>query len=254
MKRLFAFGCSFTQYWRWPTWADALGRQVPWFENWGLCGAGNCYIFYSILECHRRYKLGPNDSVYVMWSNTSREDRYVQDRWLEGGNVYWLTGNPLGEDYIRRYACERGFFIRDMAVISATQDLMKSWGCDYRSFSMVPLETTNYKNELGDNPSLPNRDNRDVCDLYRSTLDNIGPSVYEVIFSSDWQSRAGIPDINDCHHRDFHPTPMEHVEFLDHVMPGTVTSETRAWMHESESLARTGNLTWKQPYRPQHRL
>ena len=254
MKRLFAFGCSFTQYWRWPTWADALGRQAPWFENWGLCGAGNCYIFYSIMECHRRYNLGPGDSVFVMWSNTSREDRYVRDHWLEGGNVYWLTGNALGEDYIRRFACERGYLIRDLAVIAATHDLMQSWACDYRSFSMVPLDQTNHSSDLGDNPAVPGSDDQDVRDLYKSTLAAIGPSVYEVIFAGDWHSRPGIPDINDSGRRDFHPTPMEHVEFLDHVMPGIITADTRAWMQAAESQARQGDLTWNQPYRPQRRL
>lgn len=254
MKRLFTFGCSFTQYWRWPTWADALGRQAPWFENWGLCGAGNCYIFYSIMECHRRYRLGPDDSVRVMWSNTSREDRYVENKWLEGGNVYWLAGNPLGEDYIRRFACERGYLIRDLAVISATQDLMQTWGCDYRSFSMVPLDRANGENDLGDNPAMSNTDDQDVRDLYRSTLDSIGASMYDVIFRADWFSRPGIPDINDPNRRDFHPTPLEHVEFLDHVMPGAITEHTRAWMREAESQAHQGRLTWDQPHRPRERL
>lgn len=254
MNRLFTFGCSFTQYWRWPTWADALGRQAPWFENWGLCGAGNCYMFYSLMECYQRYRLGPSDLVFVMWTNTSREDRYVQDRWLEGGNVYWLAGNPLGESYIRQFACERGYLMRDLAVISACKKLLESWGCGHRFFSMVPLRRSNHDSDLGDNLALASTQDQDVRDLYDDVLGSIEPSVYETVFRGDWWSRPGIADHNDATRRDFHPTPLEHIEYLDAVMPGHITDDTREWMRQADAAARAGDLAWPEPNRPQARL
>lgn len=254
MKRLFTFGCSFTQYWRWPTWADILGRQSPQFENWGLCGAGNCYMFYSLMECHQRHGLGADDSVFIMWTNTSREDRYVQDRWLQGGNVYWLANNPLGESYIRQFACERGYLIRDLAVISATQKLLESWGCIYRFFSMVPLTRSNHDSDLGDNPALATTSDQDVRNLYHDVLNRIEPSVYDVVFGGDWLGRPGIPDHNDAHRRDFHPTPLEHIEYLDAVMPGHVTDDTREWIRGADCAARAGELVWREPNRPLTRL
>ena len=44
-KRVFAFGCSFTCY-RWPTWADLIGKQCEGaeFRNYGKSGAGNLFI------------------------------------------------------------------------------------------------------------------------------------------------------------------------------------------------------------------
>ena len=48
MKRLFTFGCSVTEF-IWPTWADILGREFDYYENWGRVGAGNLYIFNSII-------------------------------------------------------------------------------------------------------------------------------------------------------------------------------------------------------------
>jgi hypothetical protein len=251
MKRLFTFGCSFTQYWRWPTWADALGRQYDHFENWGLCGSGNSFVLYSLMECHQRNQLAPGDSVYVMWTNTSREDRYVKDRWIEGGNVYWTQGNILGEDYIRRFACERGYLIRDLAVIAAVKTLLESWQCDWKFFSMVPLRHTNRDTELGDNPDDQVGEDQDVRDLYRDILNQIQPSVYETVFGSDWNSRAGAPDCNDSRRRDFHPTPIEHVEYLDQVAPGLLSdAAARAWMLECDELAKTQQLIWQEPNRP----
>jgi len=254
MKRLFTFGCSFTQYWRWPTWADVVGKQWPNFENWGLCGAGNAYIFYSLIECHQRHQIGAEDTVLVMWTNTSREDRYVGDRWLEGGNVYWGQ-HPLGAEYLRRYVCERGFLIRDLALITAARQLLQSWQCDWRFFSMVPLDRTNLANQLGDNPNRVTPDDQDVRDFYRATLADIGPSVLEVVFQGEWFTGDGIPDGFDPRRRDFHPTPGEHLRYIETVAPDLVIPDAdRHWVLQCDALARAGQLAWNQPNRPQGRL
>ena len=254
MSRLFTFGCSFTQYWRWPTWADLLGRQYDFYENWGLCGAGNCYIFYSLIECHQRHNITADDTVYIMWSNTSREDRYVSNRWLEGGNVYW-GNHPLGPDYVKLYACERGFLIRDLAVIAATQQLLNSWQCGYRFFSMVPLQKTNSDNELGENPARATQQDQDVRNFYQSTLNLIEPSVLETVFNGEWFTGNGIPDSYDARRRDFHPTPAEHLQYLDKLTPQlTIPDADRQWMLDCDLRARQGSLNWREPNRPQGRL
>jgi hypothetical protein len=254
MKRLFTFGCSFTQYWRWPTWADALGRQYEHFENWGLCGAGNSYIFYSLLECHYRNLITSQDSVYIMWTNTSREDRYVNNRWLEGGNIYWVAGSDLGQDYIRRFACERGYLIRDLAVIAAVKNLLDHWGCQYEFLSMVPLIKSNLENGLGNNPVDSVRDNNDVTTLYQDVLSGIHPSVLDVVFLGDWNSRPGIPDKEQYRQRDFHPTPLEHVEYLEKVLPETLHTESIAWMSQVDNAIRQSTMTWSESNRPLGRL
>ena len=38
--RLYTFGCSMTSYF-YPTWADILGQEFSYYENWGEPGAGN---------------------------------------------------------------------------------------------------------------------------------------------------------------------------------------------------------------------
>ena len=254
MNRLFTFGCSFTQYWRWPTWADLLGRQADIFENWGLCGAGNSYIFYSLIECHQRHRLSNDDTVYIMWSNTSREDRYVEHKWIEGGNVYW-DGHPLGREYVMKWSCERGYLIRDLANISACRQLLDSWKCKYRMFSMVPLQHTNYQNNLGDHPCSPAGADSDVRNFYADVLDMIEPSVLDIVFNGSWFSGSGIADVNNPHSRDFHPTPAEHMLYIDRVAPDLIISNMdRAWMQECDLMAQNGTLNWQQPNRPQGRL
>lgn len=249
MTRLFTFGCSFTQYWRWPTWADALGKQYDFFENWGICGSGNSLILYSLIECNQRNGLSPGDDVYVMWTNTSREDRYVRDRWLEGGNVYWGAGNTLPEEYIKKFACERGYLIRDLANITAAKHLLEKWGCKWKFMSMVPLTRTNEQNQLGSNFDAD--DDMDVRDLYKDTLSVIEPSVFEVVFDGRWFSGTGIPDSYDPRRRDFHPTPVEHIRYLDHVFPDLLDRFSVDWMHCVQEQILDGSFRWDEPNRPQ---
>ena len=249
MNRLFTFGCSFTQYWRWPTWADALGRQYDFFENWGVCGSGNSLILYSLIECNQRNRLGPGDDIYIMWTNTSREDRYVRDRWLEGGNVYWSAGNTLPEEYIKKFACERGYLIRDMANITAAKHLLEKWGCKWKFLSMVPLTQTNEQNHLGSN-SNTNHD-PDVRELYKDTLSTIGPSVFEIVFDGQWFSGSGIPDCYDPRRRDFHPTPIEHTQYIDSVFPSLIDRSSVEWMARCQQQILDGKFHWDEPNRPQ---
>jgi len=252
MKRLFTFGCSFTQYWRWPTWADYVAHQWPFYENWGLCGAGNSYIFYSLMECHQRHSIGPDDTVLIMWTNTSREDRYVRDRWLEGGNVYW--GTVLGDRYVREFACERGYLIRDLALIAATKELLEKWRCQWRWFCMAPFDQTNSDNGLGESPGRITTQDDDVRDLYHTLFQHIQPSVLTTVFNGSWFSGQGIADANDPTRRDFHPTPVEHVRYIDLVASDLANDQGRLWMQDCENLARGNLLRWNQPNRPQGRL
>lgn len=251
MSKLYTFGCSFTQYWRWPTWADALGREFDHFENWGLCGAGNSYILWSLIECNQRNRLGPNDEVWIMWTNTSREDRYVNNRWLEGGNVYWTAGSSLPKEYVKKFACERGYLIRDMANIAAAKQLLDHWGCRYRFLSMVPLFKTNEETGLGFNPDDDRGEDFDVRQLYQDVLATIEPSVLEVVFNGKWNSRLGIVDSYDQRQRDFHPTPLEHLEYMNTIAPGVIGQSTVEWMSVCQQQAENGTLKWTEPNRPQ---
>ena len=173
--RLFTFGCSFTNYY-WPTWADILGKQFSKHENWGLAGGGNHYIFNSIVEANKRNQFTKDDTIIVMWSGISREDKYI--------NGQWQADTAHSVNYIKQFINgridERGLLIRDLAFISAAADLLELCGTNYQFLSMLPLN-------LISNITLI--DEPDVIDLYRDTVNKIKPSMYEVIWNSKWDSR-----------------------------------------------------------------
>ena len=214
--RLFTFGCSFTNY-HWSTWADCLAPEFDSFENWGQSGAGNHYIFNSIMEADQRHYFGAGDTVVVCWTNVMREDRYT-DCWQTLGNITTCPIYDLG--YVRDAITERGCLIRDIAMIKATVSLLHNrTGVRTRHLAMCDIMNPRQFDHLpGD---------QDIFDLYSTVLNNIMPSYQQVLYPTGWKQSD-----------DPHPTPAEHLAYLDAVLPGWVTKdETRVKIaHERINL------------------
>jgi hypothetical protein len=115
-----------------------------------------------------------------MWTNVSREDRYLKNKWETHGNIY--TQGFYDKNFIKKFTDDRGFLIRDLAVIAAVLDLLEYWKVNYAFLSMVPLDNKGqYECER-----LPDQD---ILNLYKHVLLQIRPSIYEAIFNFDWYSR-----------------------------------------------------------------
>jgi hypothetical protein len=188
MSRFFAFGCSFTKS-RTPTWADIMAANYSYYQNWGRPGAGNSFIFYSLVECVKRNNITQDDTVAIMWTSIGREDRFIKDTgWLTPGSIY--NQFLYDEKFVKNYADPTGYLIRDLAHLSATRKILQSIGCTYYFFSVVPFRI------FDDNSGSKFTIEDSIIDLYKDDLDEIKPSVYEVIFNSDWYSRPGPIDID----------------------------------------------------------
>jgi len=172
MSRLFTFGCSFTRF-VCPTWADILGKEFDFFENWGRPGSGNQYIFNSLIECNKRNKFTPNDTIIIVWSTTLREDRYIQQKggWIGDGNIHWSSIYPSA--WKKEFVCDRGALIRDLATISATIDLLKFWQVKHKMASILPIESGN----------------NDILNLYKDAIDYLNPCINDIVFLHNRRSK-----------------------------------------------------------------
>lgn len=249
-KRVFAFGCSFTNY-VWPTWADIIGRQVPYYENWGSPAAGNHYIFNSIMECDSKHHFQEDDLVIVMWTSIEREDRYVKDQWLLTAplDMYKVYGNS----WVNNFASDhRGLLIRDFAYIKAVQQLLECRSCDWANFSACPLtklDESLIKEKIstdtlhtryvqlftdmcnGKEISEPYAHSKDVLELYRHELANIKDSALSVVFNGEWATPPRPGGNNK------HPTPMEHLMYLQKLYPTfVVDTETLEFLNSWEEV------------------
>jgi len=236
-KRLFVFGCSFTRY-MWPTWADIIGKEFEYYENWGGEGGGNQYIFSSLIECHARNNFTQNDEIIVMWSSITREDRYIKDLWNLRGHVenYW------DKEYLKTNYCERGFLLRDLTFVESALHLLESLKIKFEFLTMEPLITSN-------------KNDHDILDVFKKSISKLKPSMYEIIFNSNWYSRKdnyffdkdtihkayeenqgvefykNLYDNINSFRPDGHPTPLEHLEYVEKILPRyNIANETKNWI------------------------
>ena len=307
-NRLFTFGCSFTKY-GWPTWADILGQEFDEHQNWGKTGAGNLFIFCSLMEAIQRESISSNDTVIIMWTSPGREDRWVKGHWITPGSIY--NQDVYSKDWVDKFADPDGYLIRDSALISSANKVLDNIKFDYHQLSMMPLnivndsepsliekikskfniitgqETKNVKS------MIPSTDK--VINLYQNVIDKIKPSVFETIFNNDWYSRQGfkaktwaevsykesketwaphwpayedfinkqiteeilqelkqfygfdnidlfIKEIHRFENRnDIHPTPIEHLEYLNKALPEfLISKETIEWAQKKQIDAEKG--------------
>lgn len=251
-KRMFAFGCSFTEY-GWPTWADIIARNEGYdYQNWGGCGYGNLAISSSVAEANARFKFNADDHIYIMWTNVTREDRWHPrfGGWNRAGNVY--TSSCYPENWVEKFVDITGCFVRDLAQIHLTKALLDSTGCKYKMMSMVDIiNHDQYSITESDPGSEP------VFDVYAETIASIAPSVHRVVFNYDWESRTW-PRECDSHYRpDSHPLPVEHLEYVEKMFPEIVISadtkqwceqETTAFLDQWEETGKKGyELTYSRP-------
>ena len=238
MSRFFAFGCSFTSY-EWPTWADIVLNDVPGL-NWGRGGAGNPFIFESLVECMLTQTISKKDTVCVMWTNVTREDRYNNGEWRTPGNIHTTE---LKDN--RHFNDTRGFYIRDLAVMYAAKKMLDQIGCRYYFTSMVPITHASQYDQVDRRDDIS-----DILPSYKEVLDIVRPSVYESVFNGDWKSRELAKTSKGF--IDLHPTPLLHIEYLKKDLPELyqlLSKETIEWARNIDKLLLDGkpyNHLWTQ--------
>jgi len=235
-KRFFAFGCSMTDYW-WPTWADIIGQEVNEYYNFAQSGAGNEFIALQVAEANQRYNFSKDDLVMIMWSSTTREDRYVKQRWETPGNIY--TQNYYTDEFIKKYSDLRGYLIRDLGLITLTYHMLTKSECEYHMLNMSPFvdRPSRYNHYNSDDPT---QGLDDVMNLYEPVLKLIKPDLLTVGCNGQW------PQIkmyhNENHTIDYHPSPAMHLRYIQNIFSQLALSEeTLKWVQLQEELVRKSN-------------
>lgn len=226
--RLYTFGCSFTSY-KWPTWADILGKQYEEFYNYGMSGGGNLFIFDSLVEAIATHNINKDDTVVIMWTNVTRDDRYSENHngWLKYGNIYTAEGYH-NEEFLEKFITVRGCYVRDMPLIYATYKLLSNIGCKFYFTSMVDIDNPNqYKYTKAKNIS-------DVLSIYDEAIKLIRPSMFNTIFKYNWNSRFVKQDP--------HPHPIDYLEYIEKVLPEfTIDDDTRTWVKSIDTTLKNNN-------------
>jgi hypothetical protein len=201
-KRFFAFGCSFTSY-MWPTWADVASKEMPnaEFFNLGVSGSGNLLISLRVAEANTRFKFTDTDLIMVMFTTYTREDRYIDNKWVTAGNIF--NNDIYPKDWVKKFCDERGYLIRDAALLENTTRYLESLSAD--SYCMLSVPFREGSNEC----DSPYEDvNNDIYILYSDTFSKFPLSMYELELKNIWE-----PDYRGF--ADGHPTTMRYYNYLE---------------------------------------
>lgn len=213
-KRLFTFGCSMTRY-RWPTWADILSQEIPEFHNYGQSGGGNLYIANSLIEANFKHKFTEDDLVIVMWSSTTREDRYINHRWETPGNIY--TQGVHDAEWVYKWADQRFYLMRDLALVELSSNYLDNLSCETHMLSMSSFVEQKIEDSIKKNAWYD-----DIVKLYQPTIDKVKPDICNTVYNGVWPQ---TPIQGYGQTADYHPTPKGHLEYLRLIFPDFVVTD-----------------------------
>jgi len=215
-KRIFCFGCSFTQWKYMPTWADILKhyyKDTKTVYNFGRAGAGNYYIFNNIVEKSLEYNFTKDDLILIQWSGVLREDRFKDGGWWTPGNI--LNQDTYSKSIVKFLFDEEGMIKRDYSYVHAMQKILEVDNIDYEMFSMNGLRPA------GDYDTL-NQINSTAFDfeyLYEDTMSKLHPNMYEIMWGTE-DNPMGVATKNQIKGNpkgDHHPLPTDHLLYLEKV-------------------------------------
>ena len=151
--------------------------------------------------------------MIVQWTNVSREDRYNTEYedgpWIPPGNIY--SQNVYDKNFVEEYFSELGAYIRDLALIKAThQSMINKTQLHFLQMNNIMQQTDQWTDKT--------IDVRHLNELYKSTIQMILPSFYNILYDNNIQNKfkKDHQTISNAF-MDGHPSPMEHYTLLQTV-------------------------------------
>lgn len=169
MKRLFVFGCSYTNH-DYPTWADFLSVNYDYYENWGKPGLGNRGIFNRLSECVLKKQISSKDTIIVCWSTPIREDRWFEGKgWVAVGNIYNQDFYP--SEWVEKYFDPIMGCMETINYVNAAKHLLDNLGCSWKMCWMDLLNFGSHKENLKTKSLL------EICDQKMNLLKSLEKCV-----------------------------------------------------------------------------
>lgn len=235
-NRIFAFGCSFTNYY-WPTWADIIAHENPTadYNNRAMPGAGNEFILANLSQAMRYFNIGENDLVLIMWSTFYRHDAYRDRRWHTPGNIYSQDNIPHNT-VITHLDDVRGFAIKDLAIIDTTMKMLESQACDSVCMWGVSPQLQNYYG-LSQHPEVET-DWKDVEVMYKDLDGVILPDLLGTGCNGHWAETFEFLNEDGTSYIDYHPKTLNYYNYLTKIGIN-LSKETAQWSEDCDKHTST---------------
>lgn len=229
-NRLFTFGCSFTDY-HWITWADIVAAYLDIESyNFGMPGANNMGIAWTILQADRQYKFTSEDCIIVEWTTLGRDYILVEDCNTVNVKTFYYTnrdtfGHFTGDlrhvfnNIQQMYTIEKAYNIHSVHMANNSQYLQ------------MIIETL-YKNNKFEVESM--------CEIYAELL--FQPNFVDTVLN-------GKIDFNKEKYNiaDDHPLPNQHYEFCNKIFGITLNQSLQEKINQSTDAVR--NILYRVPHK-----
>lgn len=259
MKRLFVFGCSFTN-WAWPTWADLLSFEFDYYENWGEPGIGNRAIAEKVAECHAKNNFSKNDTVIIQWSSYTRFDWYKDvfnniEKTHEGWEVH------QDSEYYKKYKTlfektysEKAYVMHTLNMIVLVKSLLSSTDCIWFMTSLSDIRNLGYDSLFYDRYNQTDHlkteklikksenktgwiiyDRFPEFEIYNDMLWNQNIKWVSPMFNNIKENKNLLWTFSKDRYVEFHPTPRQHNIWLEKNFDTILSSENnfkREWIIE----------------------
>lgn len=227
-KRLFTFGCSFTNY-RFPTWAHILSKSMPGceFHNLGRGSGGNLFIANRITEANKKFKFCETDLVVIMWSTLCREDRFVNGQWMLAGNIF--TQNYYDDKFVKTFCDPVGYLIRDLSLVELSKTYLESLPCD--SYMMLSVPFTNQIFEETETVT-------EILDTYSDLIDSFPTSMFDLEMNKTWTNDVTYRMSDGQVQVDYHPTPTNYYNYLT-KLGFVLNDDSETYARESDQVYRS---------------
>lgn len=207
-KRIFTFGCSFTQY-VWPTWADIILYKNE-GVNLGISGGGFDLIMYRLMEVDRKFKITPDDEIIIIYPTPIRWDLIIGDppNWQCYGQA---TTSPLFKYYNDLYNLE-GLLFKSFYNISIIHNYLTSKKIKYHcgSINDIFVDVGNYFEELELSSEV-----LELIKHIKNTVDFDLTNFFSYLNKNEehWPVTKKFKDYDD-----YHPLPSHHFLWVKNVL------------------------------------
>lgn len=258
MSRLFTFGCSFTKY-GWPTWADLLGLEFDYSENWGVAGIGNVAIAQRIIECNSKHRFTQDDTIVVQWSSHLRNDfhRFSKNPaddtsypgWNTNGSIFnYMNANRYDNKWIDRFFDEKSYVMYSLNAMLATKQILQNSKCNWAMTSIGDFAFlgNDFFNVDGYNEQTFKVNNiwKDYPEFqhYQHSIWNEDDQWCTPIGSFAWKDpsklRTWLTQDREKYWTDPHPSLVQHAEWLTTVLKPKLNLQTDITSKQADWITR----------------
>ena len=219
-ERCFAFGCSFTHWYYWPTWADFVAVNSENYYNFGNPGLSNKTILNRFLEVDSLMNFTTRDLILVGITNIGRhnwlEEKDMKPVWFcHGGPENWPDTEKA--NFIRNNLWKHQWGIYDSwLTVKTITKLLNHRGIKH--LMIMAMDNNHWKHFF----RLDNKEN----DMLDDILTVCGQC------SSLQEFSLTYPKVKD----DNHPNIDAHYEYIENYYPEYITDKSVYLRKESNKI------------------